>query len=157
ISRPIVATTAVMQTLASGDYGVEIPGIVRKDEIGQMARSLTVFKDSLLQAERARREHGDQVRGAEGERKKRRADIADQFQTTIGSIVDSVSTASTELQGSADSLSRTAETTEQLSAEVASASEQASINVQTVAAAAEELSSSVSEIARQVRQSTEIA
>jgi len=157
ISRPIVATTKVMHTLASGDYGVAIPGTVRKDEIGQMARSLTVFKDGLLEAERARLERGEQVRQAEVERKKAMADIADQFQATIGGIVDSVSTASTELQSSAGSLTRTAETTQQLSAEVTSASEQASINVQTVAAAAEELSTSVSEIARQVRHSTEIA
>jgi len=157
ISRPILATAKVMNTLASGDYGVEIPGIVRKDEIGQMARSLTVFKDSLLEGERARGERGEQVRAAEAERKKMMADIADQFQSTIGSIVNSVSTASSELQASAGSLTRTAETTEQLSADVASASEQASINVQTMASAAEELSMSVSGIARQVWQSTEIA
>src|SRR5215472_3153910 len=157
ISRPIRATTKVMHTLASGDYGVEIPGIGRKDEIGQMARSLTVFKDSLLEAERARLARGEEVREAEAGRKKMMAGIADQFRTTIGGIVDSVSTASTELQASAGSLTRTAETTQQLSAEVTSASEQASINVQTVASAAEELSTSVSEIARQVRHSTEIA
>jgi methyl-accepting chemotaxis protein len=157
ISRPIAATTKVMNTLASGDYGVEIPGIGRKDEIGQMARSLTVFKDSLLEGERARRERGEQVREAEVGRKKMMTDIADQFQATIGGIVDSVSTASTELQASAHSLTSTAETTQQLSTEVTTASEQASINVQTVASAAEELSTSVREIARQVRHSTEIA
>jgi methyl-accepting chemotaxis protein len=157
ISRPIVATTKVMHTLASGVYGVDIPGINRKDEIGQMAKSLTVFKDGLIEAERVRHEHGEQAREAEAERKKMMTGIADQFQTTIGGIVDSVSLASTELQASADTLTKTAETTQQLSSEVTSASEQASINVQTVASAAEELSTSVREIARQVQQSTEIA
>lgn len=157
ISRPLVATTNVMGTLASGDYGVAIPGIGRKDEIGQMARSLTVFKDSLLEGERARHERGEQVREAEAARKKMMEHIADQFQATIGGVIDSVSTASTELQSSAHALSKTAETTQNLSTEVASASEQASINVQTVASAAEELGTSVREIARQVQQSTEIA
>jgi len=157
ISRPLVATTNLMRALANGDYGVAIPGLGRKDEIGQMARSLTVFKDGLLEAERARHERGEQAREAEAARKKMLEDIAGQFQATIGGIIDNVSTASTELQSSADTLSSTAETTQILSSEVASASEQASINVQTVASAAEELSTSVREIARQVQQSTEIA
>ncbi len=157
ISRPIMATTKVMHTLASGDYGAEIPGVNRKDEIGQMAHSLTVFKDSLIEGERARRERGEQLRQAAAERQKMMADIADQFHSTIGGIVDSVSTASTELQASAGTLTETAETTQQLSTEVASASEQASVNVQTVASAADELTASVREIARQVQESTVIA
>src|SRR5205085_6415639 len=85
------------------------------------------------------------------------ADIADQFHATIGGIVDSVSTASTELQASAGTLTETAETTEQLSTEVASASEQASVNVQTVASATDELTASVREIARQVQESIVIS
>jgi len=157
ISRPIVATTMIMRTLASGDYGVEIPGISRKDEIGQMAQSLTVFKDSLLEGERARHERSEQLRQADAGRQQMLAEIADQFQDTIGHIVDSVSTASTELQASAGKLTSTAETTQRLSTDVASASEQASVNVQTVASAAEELAASVSEIERQVQQSTQIA
>ncbi|HEY1542304.1 MAG TPA: HAMP domain-containing methyl-accepting chemotaxis protein [Xanthobacteraceae bacterium] len=157
ISRPVVATTRVMHTLASGDYGIDIPGAGRKDEIGQMAESLTIFKDSLIEAERARRESGEQRHAAEAGRRKMMVEIADQFQATIGSIVDHVSTASTELQASAATLTGTAETTQRLSSDVASASEQASVNVQTVASAAEELTASVREIARQVEQSTEIA
>ena len=157
ISRPILATARVMHTLASGDYGAEIPGTRRQDEIGQMAHSLTIFKDSLLEAERARRESGEQSHAAEAERRKVMVEIADQFQATIGGIVDHVSAASTELQAAASTLTSTAETTQTLSTEVASASEQASMNVQTVASAAEELTASVREIARQVDQSTEIA
>jgi len=157
ISRPVVATTRIMRTLASGDYGVDIPGTARKDEIGQMAHSLTIFKDSLIEGERARRESGEQRHAAEAERRKMVVRIADQFQATIGGIVDHVSTASTELQASAATLTGAAETTQRLSSDVANASEQASMNVQTVASAAEELTASVREIARQVEQSNEIA
>jgi methyl-accepting chemotaxis protein len=157
ISRPIVATTKTMHTLASGDYDVEIPGLGRKDEIGQMAQSLTVFKDGLLEGQRTRLERIEQVRLAEAERQKMMVQIADQFQATIGGIVDSVSTASIGLQSAAGTLTGTAETTQQLSVHVARASEQASVNVQTVASATEELTASVREIARQVETSTAIA
>jgi methyl-accepting chemotaxis protein len=157
ISRPIVATTKTMRLLANGDYEVEIPGLGRKDEIGQMAQSLTVFKDGLLEGQRTRLERIEQGRIAEAERQKMMVQIADQFQATIGGIVDSVSTASIGLQSAAGTLTGTAETTQELSVHVARASEQASINVQTVATATEELTASVREIARQVENSTEIA
>jgi methyl-accepting chemotaxis protein len=154
ISRPIIAATRSTQALAAGDFGVEIAGVERKDEIGQMARSLTVFRDSLIDGERARRERDEQARLTE--RRKTMGEIAAQFQATIGGIIEKVSTASTELQSVAGTLTGTAETTQRLSAQVAGASEQASMNVQTVAAAAEELTASGQEIARQVQASTAI-
>lgn len=155
ISRPIMATTRSTQTLASGDYSVAIPGVDRTDEIGQMARSLGVFRDNLIEGERERRERDEQARLAE--RRKTMGEIADQFQATIGGIIERVSTASSALQSVAGTLTGTAETTQQLSTDVAQASEQASVNVQTVASAAEELTASVREIARQVNTSSEIA
>jgi methyl-accepting chemotaxis protein len=155
ISRPIMATTRSTETLASGDYTIAIPGTDRRDEIGQMARSLGVFRDSLIEGERARRERDEAARRAE--RRKTMGEIADQFQATIGGIIDSVSTASGALQTVAGTLSGNAESTGQLSGHVARASEQASANVQTVASAAEELTASVREISRQVMTSREIA
>jgi methyl-accepting chemotaxis protein len=155
ISRPIVAATKSTQALAAGDFGVEIAGVDRKDEIGQMARSLTIFRDSLIEGERARGERDEQARVAE--RRTTMGEIADQFLTTIGGIIKNVSTASTELQSVAGTLTGTAESTRRLSSEVAGASEQASMNVQTVAASAEELTASGQEIARQVQASTVIA
>src|SRR5262245_8227430 len=155
ISRPIVATTRSTETLASGDYTIAIPGTDRTDEIGQMARSLSVFRDSLIDGERARREREETERRAE--RRKTMGEIADQFQATIGGIIDGVSTASGALQSVAGALTGNAESTQQLSGQVARASEQASANVQTVASAAEELTASVREISRQVITSSEIA
>jgi len=155
ISRPILATTRSTETLASGDYTIAIPGTDRTDEIGQMARSLSVFRDSLIEGERARREREEAERLIE--RRKTMGEIADKFQTTIGGIIDSVSTASGALQTVAGSLTGNAESTQQLSGHVARASEQASANVQTVASAAEELTATVREISRQVNTSSEIA
>ena len=84
-------------------------------------------------------------------------DLADRFESAVGEIVSTVSSASGQLEAAANSLTRTAENTQSLSANVAAASEEASANVQSVASATEEMSSSVSEIARQVQESSDIA
>ena len=83
--------------------------------------------------------------------------LADDFEATVGEIIDTVSSASTELEASAGTLTRTADMTQQLSATVASASDEASANVQSVASATEEMTSTVNEIGRQVTESTKIA
>ncbi len=83
--------------------------------------------------------------------------LADGFQATVGDIVNTVSSASTELEAAAATLTKTADTTGRLSATVAAASERASADVQSVASASEEMASSVNEISRQVQQSSRIA
>ncbi len=83
--------------------------------------------------------------------------LANDFESAVGEIIDTVSSASTELEASARTLTKTAEMTEQLSATVASASDEASANVQSVASATEQMTSTVSEIGRQVAESTTIA
>jgi methyl-accepting chemotaxis protein len=83
--------------------------------------------------------------------------LADGFSATVGAIVDTVSSASTELEASAGTLTGTAEQTQARSGAVAAAAEQASANVQSVASAAEEMTSSVHEISRQVQESSKIA
>jgi methyl-accepting chemotaxis protein len=85
------------------------------------------------------------------------ARLADEFQAAVGNIVEAVSSASGELEVAAGTLTQTADTTQQLSGIVASASEDASANVQSVATATEEMTSSVNEIARQVQESSKIA
>src|SRR5215470_7687763 len=83
--------------------------------------------------------------------------LATSFQNTVGKIVDNVSSTAVQLEMAASTLTKTAETTQQLSGAVASASEEALSHVQSVAAATEEMTSSVSEIARQVQDSSDIA
>jgi methyl-accepting chemotaxis protein len=156
ITRPIAAMTSAMGKLAGGDTRSEIPERARGDEIGVMARSVQVFKDNMIEADRLREEQELLKRDAEIEKRSALIKMADDFEASIKSVVDAVSSASTELQSSAKTMSATAEQTNQQAAAVATASEEASANVQTLASATEQLSGSVAEIGRQVVESSKI-
>jgi methyl-accepting chemotaxis protein len=157
ISRPLQAMTDAMAKLASGDLAVNVSGADRSDEIGDMARAMEVFKDNMTETERLRAaQKATELRTA-SDRKVEMHRLADEFQNSVGGIVDTVSAASSQLESAASSLTRTAETTQELSGVVAAASEQTSSNVQGVAAASEQLSATVSEISRQVQESSSIA
>jgi len=157
ISSPIVGLTSVMGTLANGDLTADIPFLERGDEIGEMAAAVEVFKANGIRNKEMEAEAEEQKHQTEKEKRRVLLEMADNFESSVGGVVNAVSSASTEMQASAQTLSATAEETSQQSAAVAAASEEASTNVQTVAAASEELSSSISEISRQVAQSTQIA
>ncbi|MCK5546499.1 MAG: hypothetical protein KAI27_03935, partial [Rhodospirillaceae bacterium] len=129
----------------------------RRDEFGPIASALSVFRESKAEMKRMAEEQKEREKRAVEEKKRLMNEMADDFEASVGGVVDSVSSASTEMQSSATSLSSTAEQTSNQATTVAAAAEEASTNVQTVASAAEELSSSISEISRQVAQSTEIA
>jgi methyl-accepting chemotaxis protein len=156
ITTPLLRLTKVMGALAARDTSVTLAEADRGDEIGAMARSVGVFRDSMIETERL-----SHAKALESEQQIRRAhklnDLTKQFETTVGAIVETVSTASVQLEQAAGTLTATAENTQQLSGKVASASKEASINVQTVASASEEMTSSVAEIARQVHDSSKIA
>ena len=151
VIRPIAEMTAVMKGLAGGDLNVSVPALSRGDEVGAMARAVQVFRDNALRVQSMEQEQAGLKLKAEGERKAVMQQMADGFDSAIGKIIQTVSTASSELESSAGQLTKTAEVTQVLSATVASASEQSSANAQSAAAAAEEMASSVSEISRQVQ------
>jgi methyl-accepting chemotaxis protein len=155
--RPLDRMCGVMDGLASGDLAIEVPFRDRRNEIGRISRSLGVFKDALVDAERVR----EQQSGAEQRQlSQRRADmnrLADDFENAVGEIVNTVSSASAGLEESAVNLSATAERSLELTTIVAAASGETSTNVQSVASATEEMASSVSEIGRQVQASAGIA
>jgi methyl-accepting chemotaxis protein len=158
IAPPLQALTGGMKRLASGDFGVVLPGLGRRDEVGEMAQAVEDFK--VKAAEKARREAEEKAEADRQTAATRKADmvkLADEFEAAVGEIVQTVSSASTELEASATTLTKTAETTQQLSTVVAAASEEASVNVQSVASATEELVASVTEIGRQVQESSRIA
>ncbi len=157
ISTPIRAISSVLLELANGNKAVEVPYADRGDEVGENARAAGIFKDNLLRIERMEKEQKEADTRAAAARKAEMARLADAFQTSVGSIVDTVSAASSQLESAASSLTSTAETTQQLSGMVAAASEETSANVQGVAAASEQLSSTVNEISRQVQESSAIA
>jgi methyl-accepting chemotaxis protein len=122
-----------------------------------MATAAEVFKHNLIEADRLRNEAAFTEQQREERRKADMIELADGFEGAVGEIIQTVSSAATEMQASANTLSSTAERTRQLSTAVAAAAEEASANVQSVASASEELSSSVSEISRQVQESARIA
>jgi len=157
IVGPLTSMTRAMGLLAGGNLAVEIPGRGKADEIGDMAKAIEVFKDNMVATERLRHEQVEvEARQAES-RKQDMVKLADQFEQAVGEIVNTVSSASNELEASAGTLTATASRAQNLSTEVASASQEATANVQAVASATEQLSSSVSEIARQVQESARIA
>jgi methyl-accepting chemotaxis protein len=157
VVAPVRALTATMDTLAGGKLDTDVPGTTRGDELGGMARSVETFRQGLLEVERLKADQEAQKLRAEEEKRASMNALADRFQQSVGGVVDTLSSASTELTAAAESMASIAEETSRQATTVASASEQATTNVQTVASAAEELSSSVSEISRQVAQSTQIA
>jgi methyl-accepting chemotaxis protein len=157
LARPIVGMTAAMKALAEGNTTATVPGVGRQDEIGSMAAAVQVFKDNMAETARLREEQEGAKARAEAEKKAAMNKLADAFDASIRGIVHAVSSASSQLSSTSQSMSATAEETQRQSTAVAAASEQASTNVQTVASAAEELSSSITEISRQVTQSTRIA
>jgi methyl-accepting chemotaxis protein len=157
IARPIGRITQSMGTLAGGDTRAEIPFAARTDELGLMASAVRVFRENMI---KARELEAAAVALAESTQRQRKADmhqLADEFHAAVGSIIETVSTASSGLESAAGSLKKTAEVTQELSGSAAAASAQASDNVQSVAAATEEITSSVNEISRQVHESSEIA
>ncbi|KQW23607.1 chemotaxis protein [Afipia sp. Root123D2] len=158
ISRPIVRMCAAMRELAGGNFDVVLPGLGRKDELGEMASAVEEFKvQAVAKAEREAAQHEEQNRASSAARRAELIGFADTFEAAVGAIVSNVSTSAVQLEAAAGTLTRTAETTETLSGEVAGASEEASANMQSVVAATEELSASVDEIRRQVRESNRIA
>jgi methyl-accepting chemotaxis protein len=155
--RPLDAICGVMDRLAKNDLTVEVPFVERRNEIGHISRSLAVFKDRLIDAERLRAEREEATRRAVTERKSAMNRIASDFERSVGGIVAGAATAATELQHSAQSLSEIAMETTQRSTGVAAAAQQTTTNVETVASAAEELSKSTQEISHQIDHSASIA
>ena len=157
IAGPIGKMTAVMRRLAGGDTSVDVEGAERSDEIGEMAGAVQVFKDNAIEATRLEEEKVEQERKNEEEKREALLGMADNLEKGVMGVVDAVSSGSTEMQTTAESMASTAEETSRQSQAAAAASEQASTNVQTVSAAAEEMSTSINEIARQVAHSAEMA
>jgi methyl-accepting chemotaxis protein len=157
IIGPLSGLTSSMRKLADGHFDVAVPGLGRKDEVGEMASTVEVFKKNGLEVERLKADQqATEIRTAQ-QRKADMNKLADDFESAVGEIVETVSSASTQLESSARTLTSTAERAQELTTMVATASEEASANVQSVASASEELTSSVNEISRQVQESARMA
>jgi methyl-accepting chemotaxis protein len=158
ISRPMVGMCKAMRDLAGGNFNVVLPGLGRKDEIGEMAGAVEEFKlQAVARAAREADERDTQNKAAGVQRRSELIRFADDFEAAVGSIVSNVSSSASQLEVAANTLTRTVETTQDLAARVADASEEASSNVSSVASATEQLSASVAAIGRQVQESSKIA
>lgn len=156
IARPIGHMVEAMLSLAKGDRGVDVPGLGRKDEIGDMAGAVQVFKNNAIEQDRL-------AKDAEAEQAKREAraqrieSLCNDFNNSVSEALDSVASSSTQMEATARNMASIADDAGQLSGTVSVASEQASGNVQTVAAASEELATSVQEVSNQAATSSDIA
>ncbi|WP_316980305.1 methyl-accepting chemotaxis protein [Shumkonia mesophila] len=157
ITAPLSYITDNMLRLAEGDTSIEIRNRSLRNEIGALSRAMGVFLEKTLEMGRMREKQEENERRAEKEKRAAMVKMADQFEASVGEVVERVSSAATEMQASSEAMGATAEETTRQASAVAAASEQASANVETVASAAEELSSSISEISRQVTQASQIA
>jgi methyl-accepting chemotaxis protein len=157
MTRPIGRMTEAMRRLAAGEMETHVPARGRKDELGAMAAAVQVFKDNALEMKRLEAEQAEKDAKAEADKRAAMAKLADDFEGSVGGIVEGVSSAANEMEATAQSMSSISEETNAQATTVASASEQASSNVQTVASAAEQLSGSIGEISRRVQEQSEMA
>jgi methyl-accepting chemotaxis protein len=157
ITGALQRMTGAMKDLAGGKLDVEVPGTGRRDEIGEMADAVEVFKSNAAARRELEAEQKETEARAVARRKSDMNKLAGDFEGAVGLIVETVSSASSELEASAGTLTSTAERAQELTTMVAAASEEASTNVQSVASATEEMASSVNEISRQVQDSARMA
>ncbi|MEN3287995.1 MAG: methyl-accepting chemotaxis protein, partial [Bradyrhizobium sp.] len=157
ISRPLLAITAVMNRLSSGDTNVAIPGGERKDELGTMAQAVDVFRRHMMETQSLREAQEADKHKTEQEKQALQQQMADRFEADVKHVVSEVAKAAKDMQRVAGEITTSVAGTSGQTAAAAAASEAASTSVSTVAAATEELASSVTEIGRQVGHSSNVA
>ena len=157
LSRPLVAITAVMNRLSSGDTEVAIPGSDRRDELGTMAKAVDVFRRNMIETNSLRDAQEADKQSSELEKQALLRQMADRFEADVKGVVAAVAKATQDMQHVANDITASVNGTSMQAAAAAAASEEASASVGTVAAATEELASSVNEIGRQVTHSSQVA
>ncbi|MBR1145657.1 Cache 3/Cache 2 fusion domain-containing protein [Bradyrhizobium sp. AUGA SZCCT0431] len=157
VTKPLISVTATLTAIANGNSDVEVGHNERMDEIGEIARTVAVFKNNSLERRRLRDEQTAAASAAVEQRKAELRGFVDEFQTSVGGILDKVLNSSGEFERVAKQLTETARTTAGLSGQSAGASETASEHVRTAAVASDELSNSIAEITRRVQESNGIA
>jgi methyl-accepting chemotaxis protein len=157
IARPVVNIANVIKHLAQGDLNVVVPDTNRRDEIGNIAAAVHVFKENMTETEYLRAGQAEAAKRAEADKKATMHKLADEFQSAVGNVMNRVAASATELEATASILMKTAESTQRHSSVVASTSEQASANVQSVATATEEMTVATRDIAREMAESSQVA
>jgi len=156
LARPVTRMTFAMEQISSGNLNVQIPSMERRDEIGEMAAALNVFRKNSQQLATMNAAQEKIKRQAEEDRRASLDGLAAGFERNVGDLVRGVAVAATQMQATAQSMASTSEATRNQATTMAAAAEQATQNVQTVAAATEELSASFHEINQRVSESVAI-
>lgn len=154
---PLKNMTTVMGRLSQNDNKIDVPDQDREDEVGNMAQSVQVFKDNAVRMEEMQEEAKRREEEAEADRVAALNKVADEFEVSVKGLVESVSSASTELQATSASMSRQAETARTEAGYVETSSKTASDHVTLVAAGTEELKTSIDEIGVQITRSASVA
>lgn len=156
IFRPLRRMMDVMAELAKGNYDLTVEGTARKDEVGEMARVVEVFKESGEQrVELEKKQELQRIADrAEDEKRLKRAAATDAFADRMKAIIETVAAAATQMYRSSEAMGYSISSASTRVGNVATASTQTSMNVQSVAAASEELSATVREIAEQISRSS---
>ncbi len=150
VVKPLLQMAKSMTELSSGNLDIDIPAAHKKDEVGQMAKALIVFKDNAIESKRMVAEQDRIKQQAEKDKKQFMYELADRFDSQVGGSIQSLSAAAEKLQDASKEMEVTARTTQEASGSVAAASEETSANASTVASATEEMTASAHEISDQV-------
>lgn len=156
LGRPVRLMTASMNALAKNDISIEIPYTDRENEFGDMAKAVEVFRENAIRVRMAEEEKHKADQAAEEKRRQHLTSLADSFESSVGTIVHSVSHAAHGLSDSSGLLNQVAIDTSRQAGTVSHAAEEASSNVQAVASATEQLSASIREISAQVAQANQV-
>ncbi|MTJ83558.1 MAG: HAMP domain-containing protein [Telmatospirillum sp.] len=157
LSSVIRDLNARMRQLADGDLSVDLPQAQRADELGAMGRAVLIFKENALARRTLEEEREVTKQRVDAERKEASVRLADEFESTVGRLIDTVADKAQDVEAKVDGMCAANTRMGELAGVMSAATEQSSGNVQTVAAAAEELAASVDEIGRQVTTSSEVA
>lgn len=150
ISKPVSDMSETTRKIAEGDYSVEVPGLGRADEIGDMAGAVEVLKENSIEAQRAQQRQKALEIQAEEEKRTLLANLASDFEQTVVTSIEKLSAEVSQLQDMSSIMSSTSTQTQSSSESVAHAATETSTNVDTVSNATSEMSDAASEISRQV-------
>ncbi len=157
ISRPLRRLNDVTRVLAEGKRDVTVPGLGDHDEIGEMARSVDVFRQGLIRADELQAENERARAASAAQRRQDLHDLADRFERDVKGLVQTVGVSANSLHGTAEQLSQGADLSADTVTALAGAAQQTAANVDAVAAASEELAASIAEISRQMANSSQVA
>jgi methyl-accepting chemotaxis protein len=156
IVRPLSGMVASMQRIAAHDFSAPVDGTVRFDELGTMAHALHMFKDDIAKSDRLLEDQkNDRTKAERNEMRMR--NLMQNFEAEAGALVGQISSASTQLEATSQSMATNASQTDDQASSAGRAAQEANAGVQTVASAAEELTASIAEITRQVAQSAKVS